>query len=475
MTSARTRQVAVQVLSSLLIVVAMLLAPSPAIGQANYALRVDTASGHPGTQVDLAVKLTNSAPVGSFNLLLSYDPTALYLNRVSNVGTRSSGFEYFNYTLNVGGVPGHVRIVGMANVDGPPVPVPIPAGDGSIVGLRFAISNDIDYAGMWVPIWFEFSDPLTQDDNTLTDGVGNKITQQQIDYYDGWVIIEEMGEVELGDVNLNGIPYEISDYVYLTNYIIFPNHYPMNALQLANSDVNHDGVPATIADLITIINMIMGGKNQAGGIPDPDLPATVYLDEESDQTTIGYATGYDVGAVLLTLAVDPGFEMNQIVNRHRQMQMALAREGDLIRAFVYSTDGSTLPAGDNPLLTIVGGEVEVRAVELASADARTASVILGRAARLPQDFVLKQNYPNPFNPTTTIEFELASTMWVELTVYDMLGQTVARLADQEFSAGRHAVVFDGRDQDGHILASGVYFYRLDTERGTLTRKMMLMK
>ena len=89
---------------------------------------------------------------------------------------------------------------------------------------------------------------------------------------------------------------------------------------------------------------------------------------------------------------------------------------------------------------------------------------------VPASFVLEQNYPNPFNPATNIEFEVAATTTVRLSVYDALGKRVAVLTDQEYAPGRYTLAFAASG-----LPSGIYFYRLDTERYTDTRTMVLLK
>lgn len=89
----------------------------------------------------------------------------------------------------------------------------------------------------------------------------------------------------------------------------------------------------------------------------------------------------------------------------------------------------------------------------------------------PGQFTLYQNYPNPFNPTTTIQFDLASESMVSLRVYDVLGRQAATLLDHtRMSAGTQLVPFDASH-----LASGVYFYRLETPKLSQTRKMVVMK
>jgi len=92
------------------------------------------------------------------------------------------------------------------------------------------------------------------------------------------------------------------------------------------------------------------------------------------------------------------------------------------------------------------------------------------AGQMPAKYALHQNYPNPFNPTTEIRFDLVKSQRVKLSVYNMLGQEVARLADGEMTAGFHHVNFDGSR-----LSSGIYFYRLETPAFTKMRKMVLVK
>ncbi len=89
---------------------------------------------------------------------------------------------------------------------------------------------------------------------------------------------------------------------------------------------------------------------------------------------------------------------------------------------------------------------------------------------LPTRFELQQNYPNPFNPSTTIFFTLPTTMNVQLTVYDLLGQKIATLVNGRLSSGEHQVTFNAAD-----LPSGVYLYQLSGNGMTQTRRMVLLK
>ncbi len=84
-------------------------------------------------------------------------------------------------------------------------------------------------------------------------------------------------------------------------------------------------------------------------------------------------------------------------------------------------------------------------------------------ARVPRAFSLSQNYPNPFNPMTTIRYEIAEPSKVELRIYDLRGREIRTLVDERQPAGAKAVAWDGRDNAGRPVGSGVYIYRIRTE------------
>ena len=93
---------------------------------------------------------------------------------------------------------------------------------------------------------------------------------------------------------------------------------------------------------------------------------------------------------------------------------------------------------------------------------------------LPQGFALGQNYPNPFNPSTIIPYQLAAPSRVRLEVFNILGQRMATLVDEEQEAGSYRVRWDGTDAAGRAAASGVYFYRLTVDGAQQTGRMVLV-
>jgi flagellar hook assembly protein FlgD len=88
---------------------------------------------------------------------------------------------------------------------------------------------------------------------------------------------------------------------------------------------------------------------------------------------------------------------------------------------------------------------------------------------------LKGNYPNPFNPETSIAFDLANEEHVSIDIYNIKGQKVKTLANDRFGVGSHSIVWNGKDDSGKNVGSGIYFYNMKSGKYTSTRKMILMK
>jgi polyhydroxybutyrate depolymerase len=100
---------------------------------------------------------------------------------------------------------------------------------------------------------------------------------------------------------------------------------------------------------------------------------------------------------------------------------------------------------------------------------------------IPSNFALAQNYPNPFNPSTTISFEIAETskglktFEIYLRIYDVTGKLVKTLIDDELKSGYHSVIWDGKDERGNSVESGIYIYKLQADNYTETRRMTLLR
>jgi flagellar hook assembly protein FlgD len=94
---------------------------------------------------------------------------------------------------------------------------------------------------------------------------------------------------------------------------------------------------------------------------------------------------------------------------------------------------------------------------------------------LPSHYSLQQNYPNPFNPETRITFECPVASHVGLYIFDMAGRLVRTLADNSLQPGRHTILWDGRDDRGRNVASGIYLCSMTADGFKENKKMTLIR
>ena len=115
-------------------------------------------------------------------------------------------------------------------------------------------------------------------------------------------------------------------------------------------------------------------------------------------------------------------------------------------------------------------------IERAELNGGRFRVDTGEGARIrPWTFALLQNQPNPFNPETTLRYEIPEACQVRLEIFDMLGQRVRTLVREYQAAGSYEVRWNGLDDGGRTMASGLYFYRLQAEERVQIRKMTLLR
>lgn len=446
------------------------LSISPAV---IYTLSLDTVEAFSSEEFSYDISLNNRAPVAGFDVVFHFDPTGMSFVSGTNVGSRSELFEQFDVTTNVYGVPGNVRVRGLMKTD---MTASLSSGTGTIARFTFRTAVDLSLAGQNVPVIFLTSgSPL---DNTLTDTAGVTIPRQDIATINGRLQILSLGDVQPGDINLNGLVAEIADVILFTNYFIDPSAFPFNPLQFANSDVNRDNLAATIADLISLIRIVVEGPGSGPKMLGDDFgSASAEMEIKDGRVTLVTYSPVDIGGAFFKLSLPEEIRAEDIIVTVDEMTYDFSVSNGNLRFVLYSWDGRSLPSGKREILSVAtAGGVSVTEVELSSIDGRQISLSAAQVdSPIPGDYRLAQNYPNPFNPSTVIEFLLPTASTVRLSVYNLLGQTVTTLADGQFPAGRHVVEWDGHGPDGQTAASGVYFYRLDYGNEAITRKMLLMK
>ena len=185
-----------------------------------------------------------------------------------------------------------------------------------------------------------------------------------------------------------------------------------------------------------------------------------------------------------------GTVMVALNDNDNEIEIAVSRDsmhvGSDIRPFIYSVGDENWDYEEyfpNDLIAEEGPAYVVNYQFVEGTGAKNIKVLAGPGAigdeggaPRPQKFTLYQNYPNPFNPSTNIVFELPKAQKITVTVYDVTGRKVKTLIDDKvMSAGRNEVTWNGLNQKGNAVSSGLYFYRVSTSDYSKIRKMVLMK
>ncbi|MBD3401489.1 T9SS type A sorting domain-containing protein [candidate division GN15 bacterium] len=302
-----------------------------------------------------------------------------------------------------------------------------------------------------------------------------------IEFVGGGFYVGPPDSIDLGDINLDGIAYTIADIRMFADYLIYgdtvfqslPGDTPIETASTA-SDINQDGEELTIEDLVLLCRVVTGDATYPP--PTDPVPEIVHFDRTAPGPII-YQGPYDLGAVRVVL------EGNCQVNYAENQFAAVSHtDGDstVVMVYTYNIDHS-LDAG--PIVHLLPpGCGAIRRVTAATYDGRKVICEVGMPTdvnddddNLPTHFALGQNYPNPFNPSTTIEFALPEAADVRITVYNVTGREVTTLVESSMPAGYHQVVWDGRDESGRGVASGVYLYRIEAGGFSDSRKMLLLK
>lgn len=167
-------------------------------------------------------------------------------------------------------------------------------------------------------------------------------------------------------------------------------------------------------------------------------------------------------------------EKVNVINMVKSMQLYHSQNDDKITLAILDIEGRQILAPGGHVVLEIDGPVEIKHVLGSNPHAEAVNLGIIKADKtanlIPEEFSLGQNHPNPFNPITEIGFSLPVACQVSLDIYNIAGQKVASVADGQFEAGNHSVIWDATEQ-----ASGIYFYRLRAGEFVETRKMMLLK
>ncbi|HPN36184.1 MAG TPA: FlgD immunoglobulin-like domain containing protein [bacterium] len=175
------------------------------------------------------------------------------------------------------------------------------------------------------------------------------------------------------------------------------------------------------------------------------------------------------------LAIAESFDLQEMIMKLSTLGLAGEYDAALSPIYLPLPYAQKIPDGAQSVTVAEGGAVTNIDFHLLPTTFTDWVTTVEEKNALPVGFSVAQNYPNPFNPETSLSFTLPQPASVQVTVYDALGRRLAVLADRRFTAGGHSLRWNGRDQSGRSVASGVYMAVVKTETERRVVKMLLMK
>ena len=315
----------------------------------------------------------------------------------------------------------------------------------------------------------------------------------------------------MGDVSLNGI-VQAYDASLILQYVVNPSGDTLNVVQQSVADVSGNGtITAYDASLVLqyVVNLISGFPAEMGANAKKITPTTkglfVLQKVSNTQLSIGTTTVMHgdsftvpitlnnvdgVASVEVTLKYDPAlmtFNDARVSDATSGMQMSYYndKKDGLIR---IAMAGSAMLQNDGDVADItfgvsndirgkVSSQIAVQQFlanesDLTKLAASSDIQIIGK----PTTYQLDHNYPNPFNPSTTIGYQLPDdNTHVRLLIYNITGQLVKTLVDANQNAGEYKVVWDGTNNSGVQVSSGVYLFRIAAGKFAQVKKLLLLK
>ncbi len=305
-------------------------------------------------------------------------------------------------------------------------------------------------------------------------------------------------------ITLHQIKIDLADSVAVASYHIWGSYYSDEFATDENDNIaggyGVDGIPSTVCNGLYEIggadtNLTRQYDTYLNAYNDiRQLPTPLILDFTISSAT---ATGFDVSTnfeAVGELIDDIDYRLHYVIIEtnmpyHWGLAIPLDSLFDVVRATLPNYDGVAVSGStftdeehfdidpswnaDNCYLIAfvqdgTNGEI------FYSKEAKILPSGITEKTDIPEKFALSCN-PNPFNSASAIKVNIPKNGQIKLTIYDIKGNMVETIADGEFSAGAHTFRWDGNDDNGNSLSTGIYFVRLDTENSTIVRKIALIK
>lgn len=425
--------------------------------------------GVPGSKDRLTpFMITNSVPIYGFQFTFRWDATKLAVDSIAATDAISGFSMYTNLGDSVGkatvlvfGLAGETIPVGLDTMVYPAFRV-LPGAPPGEVELK--IENAREAINPGYP-----SFPLGMVNGTF------------------WVDM-------FGDCNLD-LDVDVGDIISIVHYIL--GEITFNTRQEQTADANQDSL-INVGDLVAMIDMILdrwmgpSPSMYAGPMASVKLDYADLLAGSSDEVEVLADLEVPVAGAQLQIEYDPAqvtFQVPRLAERSDHFLVEYRDDGNgKLDLLMYNFSNRPIPVGEGSIISLpailspyASDDVKIQLKQVVLADEKAVLIPVGDGSpSTPVAFELDQNYPNPFNPSTTIKFSLPGQsgggyLPTTLRVYNVLGQMVRTLVDEPMAAGTHEIIWDGKDDQGSRVASGIYFYKLRSGDYEDTKKMVMMK
>jgi len=428
--------------------------------------------GVPGARDRLTpFMITNSVDIYGFQFTFRWDPARLYVDSLVATDALQGFSVWDNLADSVDAGNATVLVFGLGGET-------IPAGLDTVIYPAFRVLEDAEPGPVNIQIY------------NAREAINPGYPSQPLGVVDGIFMIDRFGDanldtwVDVGDV--------VSLVAYINDSISFTPR------QESAADVNQDS-DINVGDLVAMIDIILGRWMGPSPPMYPGPMAFVELDYQdlqagsSGEIRVMANLEVPVAAAQLQINYDPDkvtFEVPALSERSGHFLIQHRDDGKgKLHVVLFNMSNDPISVGEGNILSLPvtlspgaedGFGIELKEITLADEKAALIPVGDGPPSR-PVAFELNQNYPNPFNPSTTIKFTLPSprdggaALPTNLKIYNVLGEVVRTLVDEPMAPGVHHEVWDGTDDQGSRVASGIYFYRLRSGDFVQTKKMVLMK
>jgi subtilisin family serine protease len=326
-----------------------------------------------------------------------------------------------------------------------------------------------------------YSEPILVNTSMITDTVysDKSVTPDVMYYYMYTGISTDFTETDYSDP-VSAIPFDadpgdangdmavnVLDIIAIVSYMIQDNPQPF-LFNAAN--MNNDGV-INVLDIIGVVNAILGqGTAKIASGKESEAIFCVQNNRLISSST-GNIAGYQfkIGGDIKNLDISSDYPLEIITRR-----VAI----DTLFVLAWCQDKNYIPEGNCPILSFSENrELTFKDLIVADIYGRRVNARFGKPGELlvPDEFSLAQNFPNPFNSTTIIKYTIPKTADVHISIYNLIGQRVYQSELKNLQPGYYEFTWDGKDNSGHLISSGLYFYQLKAGTFIKTKKMMLVK